>query len=293
MLWTDYDNRSFIEENYPAFLSTYDSYSYNIQRADAIRYFILHKYGGVYADIDIECLQSIEPLTADHSFVACYEPKKHAKWHGLDRMVSNAFMASVPNHPLIEQVLIALAAENPNIQFHYEVLKSTGPILLSNVLERYGPAAVTLFADHVMSPLTSCSKELGKLIKQENGYLEIKEILRASGTYGIHYWANSWERNLAGQLKNPDPFNVQGYVFHQGVDSSGYDIGNVGRNIDTLVRACNENDRSVAFNTDGFLKYYLKPQSRWSLMKNAQGNEGLYVKIEYHHILDFLSKKRS
>lgn len=53
-LWTDEDNRNLIKNYYPWFLEQYDNYEHGIQRADAVRYFILHKYGGIYSDLDIQ-----------------------------------------------------------------------------------------------------------------------------------------------------------------------------------------------------------------------------------------------
>ena len=54
MLWTDKNGRELIKNHYPFFLEAYDSYRYGIQRADAVRYFALHFYGGLYADMDYE-----------------------------------------------------------------------------------------------------------------------------------------------------------------------------------------------------------------------------------------------
>lgn len=68
-LWTDKKAREFIAAEYapsiascfsimlmtiryPWFLETYDGYPYPIQRADAIRYFVLHHFGGIYIDLD-------------------------------------------------------------------------------------------------------------------------------------------------------------------------------------------------------------------------------------------------
>ena len=51
-LWTDAKSRELIATEYPWFLSTFDNYSQPIQRADAIRYFVLSRYGGVYIDLD-------------------------------------------------------------------------------------------------------------------------------------------------------------------------------------------------------------------------------------------------
>ena len=41
-----------IVARYPWFLETYDGYPYPIQRADSIRYFVLHHFGGIYIDLD-------------------------------------------------------------------------------------------------------------------------------------------------------------------------------------------------------------------------------------------------
>ena len=51
-LWTDASSRKFIATEYPWFIDTYDNYPYPIQRADAIRYFVLAHFGGTYIDLD-------------------------------------------------------------------------------------------------------------------------------------------------------------------------------------------------------------------------------------------------
>ena len=40
----------------------YDRYEHGIQRADAMRVFFLHKFGGIYIDLDIECRRSLDFL---------------------------------------------------------------------------------------------------------------------------------------------------------------------------------------------------------------------------------------
>ena len=49
-------------QDYPEYLALYDKYGYGIQRADVMRLFFLHKYGGVYIDLDIECKRSLDFL---------------------------------------------------------------------------------------------------------------------------------------------------------------------------------------------------------------------------------------
>ncbi len=51
-----------LAQDYPEYLALYDGYSYGIQRADVMRLFFLHKYGGIYIDLDIECKRSLDFL---------------------------------------------------------------------------------------------------------------------------------------------------------------------------------------------------------------------------------------
>lgn len=51
-LWTDAKSRELIATEYPWFLNTFDNYTQPIQRADAIRYFVLAHFGGIYIDLD-------------------------------------------------------------------------------------------------------------------------------------------------------------------------------------------------------------------------------------------------
>jgi inositol phosphorylceramide mannosyltransferase catalytic subunit len=67
--WDDADNRTFIEANYPWFLKTYDAYPAEIYRVDAIRYFWLYHFGGVYIDMDSECLRPLERLCKNNAGV--------------------------------------------------------------------------------------------------------------------------------------------------------------------------------------------------------------------------------
>eukprot|EP00906_Rhabdomonas_costata_P018701 RCo027276 len=53
MEWNTTSCRALLQEHYPWFLPQWDEYDLYIQRADVCRYFVLHRFGGVYADYDI------------------------------------------------------------------------------------------------------------------------------------------------------------------------------------------------------------------------------------------------
>ena len=105
-----------------------------------LRYMLLHAYGGVYADVDVESVQPLERLldtggrAGGASCVVAPEPVAHGailegKPHR--EMVSNAIMASKPGHALWRMALeeIQHSAETGD----GDPVSLTGPRLLSNV----------------------------------------------------------------------------------------------------------------------------------------------------------------
>jgi len=66
-LWDDRENREFVEEKFSSYYDTWLSFDKNIKRIDSIRYMWMHEYGGIYADLDMECLRSLETLLEPHS----------------------------------------------------------------------------------------------------------------------------------------------------------------------------------------------------------------------------------
>src|SRR5437868_4106817 len=75
--WTDSDNLRLIQDHYPDHLRLYNGYSAwasHLQRADVIRYFILHRYGGVYVDLDFESLRPLDVLLKVRILFVCFDP---------------------------------------------------------------------------------------------------------------------------------------------------------------------------------------------------------------------------
>ncbi|KAF2404416.1 mannosyl phosphorylinositol ceramide synthase SUR1 [Trichodelitschia bisporula] len=127
-LWTDKSSREFISQEYPWFLETFDSYTYPIQRADAIRYFVLAHFGGIYIDMDDGCNRRLDALLAYPAWVRRTVPTG----------ISNDVMGSVPHHPFFLRVIDALPRYDRNWVLPYvTVMGSTGPLFLSVIWRHY------------------------------------------------------------------------------------------------------------------------------------------------------------
>lgn len=128
ILWTDKMAHDFMEKEYPWFLPTFDSYEYPIERADAIRYFILYKYGGVYIDLDDGCERRLDPLLKFPAFVRKTSPTG----------ISNDVMGSVPGHPFFLKLMKSLNHYKKDWGVPYmTIMGSTGPIFVSVIWKQY------------------------------------------------------------------------------------------------------------------------------------------------------------
>ena len=136
ILWTDDKNRDFIKKYYPWFLSVYDNYDKNIKRVDAVRYFLLYHYGGVYMDLDFLCLKDFSPLLKKGHAIFGYQ------LHDINAKgsIANAFMASPPYHPLFEKIIHTLYKYK-----HLPVLEATGPVFLTNMIKNYSDIDVIIY----------------------------------------------------------------------------------------------------------------------------------------------------
>ncbi|CAK1358817.1 unnamed protein product [Cercospora beticola] len=129
--WNASASRALLETHYPWFLPTYDSYRYPIQRVDAIKYFILYHFGGIYMDLDIACRRPLTPLLRWPAWLPKATPL------GLN----NDLMASRAKHPLMERMVKRLMPRNRWLVFPYvTIFWSTGPQFASDMVKEWWSA---------------------------------------------------------------------------------------------------------------------------------------------------------
>lgn len=144
-LWTDEDNRRLIATDFPEYLEMYDRYDSHIKRIDAVRYFYLHRYGGVYMDLDMLCLRPFEsvPLLPWKAYFGTSERgffcKEGSCIRSLTEPVPNAFLASRPRHPFLAYAISMLPSKmNASYKQHeHHPSSATGPRFLSSCLRQW------------------------------------------------------------------------------------------------------------------------------------------------------------
>lgn len=209
-LWTDEENRAFLATHYDWFLPIYDKYEQPIMRVDAVRYFWMYHYGGLYVDLDFQCLKSIEPLLERKNIVIGLEPHDHLEKEFLQKyeftqILCNAFMASVPKHPFWIEMIQQLIKNH----LQTDTLAATGPFCLTEAYNRsQHQSNITLIPPKFLYPIND-HKELEHFKQSQKQTLNI-----AADAYAIHHWAGSWWRTPATpkNLKEQIAFTIRKYM---------------------------------------------------------------------------------
>jgi hypothetical protein len=92
-LWTDEDLLKLAETDYPEFAPLMRD-ARGVIKADVGRLLILHRHGGLYADLDYQALRPMDPLVTGTLHLCAYA----------DGYTSNAIMAAVPGHGWLLEV---------------------------------------------------------------------------------------------------------------------------------------------------------------------------------------------
>lgn len=132
-LWTDVDNRELIATKFPWFLKTYDFFPYAIQRADAVRYFILYSEGGVYSDLDIYPVQAID------SYISSGLDAYFVSSSNVSSCITNAFMVSTKGAAIWTGVFEEMLKRMPvwAVTKHLAVMMTTGPLMLNRSVNKH------------------------------------------------------------------------------------------------------------------------------------------------------------
>lgn len=130
---------SLVKTYYPEHMEMFKKYPYEIQRCDAIRYLILHRYGGIYADMDYYCNRPFDEALSEYKNDIYFVQSPNSLGDNNDH-ISNSLMYSRDNNPFWRVVMLELEKNQVSPKYyskHVIVMYSTGPGILNRVYNRY------------------------------------------------------------------------------------------------------------------------------------------------------------
>jgi len=143
-------------------------------KSDIARYEIIYRYGGVYVDLDFECLSSLDIFHHTYDFYTALQP--------LDTFfvqLGSALFGAKPGH----QILLYCIETIKDSWHEKGATKKTGPIHFTKAFYaaagKVGNCDIAFPASYFY-PLGSQERKIDKNAWRENG------------AFAVHWWAKSW-----------------------------------------------------------------------------------------------------
>ena len=137
-LWTHDKLIQWLKEEYPWFLMIYRNYRYDMQRIDAMKYFLLFHFGGMYIDLDVKC-NTGDLLTAMIPIDRVNDEPDVILHMGTEGIAANTdIMAAKQFHPLFKLAIQQLRSANRWFYlYHFTIILSAGPTFFYGVYRQY------------------------------------------------------------------------------------------------------------------------------------------------------------
>ena len=183
--WTDEDNERLVRDDYPMFWEVFKKVEKGIVKSDLSRLLYLHKYGGIYADMDFICLKDLEPLLSplgDHIVLG--------KHNNSIQPLPNAWMYSRKN----EQFWLFIARDSfadLEINMDRPVEQIAGPDRLKWAVEAYSPN-YTQLAYNLIYPRSWGNAQHDQVARNVD-WENVEKIKEAyPNSYAVTYWTHNW-----------------------------------------------------------------------------------------------------
>ena len=182
--WSDADLDVLVRRHYAEFYGPWRRLRLNIQRVDVARYLILHKFGGIYADLDYESLRNMyDTLCQDKVNVVESPYKRNEKLH-------NSLLASEAGRNFWVEAARTAFRRAADRKKGSDVLWTTGPRLMDELYRR-GNKRVHVLEASLYQPHV-CGRSSALLANRHSKSAR-------SSAYALHHLSNSWCKSARRQ----------------------------------------------------------------------------------------------
>lgn len=186
-LWVDEEISELIRDFYPQFWDFFNRLEPKIMKIDFARVAFMHRFGGLYVDLDFEALRPLTPLLGDSKILVGREQGGIGMYLRGRDFICNALLASPAGHPLWLEVMHEMVRRyRPRRSFEQEPFYVLQLSLegFDAVLEAYAQRNqdIIITSHEVFYPAPP-----GCRLEQTR-----RELASDLGSYAIHHFEGSW-----------------------------------------------------------------------------------------------------
>lgn len=165
-----------------------------VMRGDLWRYMIIYKYGGVYTDLDTECINPISNwLNEEYDMIVCPETDKHfCQW---------TFAANA-GHPILKSVLDTIKDKlsKPEYGSPHFVHTHTGPAIWTDGINKALQISVNNLIDDYLLLNSSDNAKLYKFHCYGGENWRIFHFVDVKHLYGSQVWKDGYVQWIEDSL---------------------------------------------------------------------------------------------
>lgn len=166
VFWTDEELDKIVREDYSQYWNLYQSFPFHIMKIDFAEYCIMHKYGGIYHDLDMYCYKNFYDDIKNKDFVLLESCMR-------DEFIQNCMMASTPGDiywiDLINEIQrnFYMYPDKPDINDgkclaqDFYIKDTTACYIMTRFTLRYN-RPVTILQKEIYNPITNTYSQLHK-----------------------------------------------------------------------------------------------------------------------------------
>ena len=143
-------------------------------KADILRYSLLYQFGGVFVDADSECVNGFDDYFVDNDSFCCWENE-----YVRQGLMSNGYLGATRKNTLMGLLVEEVSKMKPEILKNMESItawKTTGPVLLSNTVNKYIYNKIKIYPSHYFIP---------------NHYTNLNTYFADEKNYAKQYWGST------------------------------------------------------------------------------------------------------
>ena len=183
--YTDEDMDRLMKTEFPEYYDKFNELPRMIMKIDMFRYFLMYKYGGMYADMDYLMFKSFDILN-EKVVIPTNSDLVNNKLTNL----GNCIFASEPNHPYWKSLMDTLfTIDRTKLDYHTDKnidgnVLGTGPMFVFAMWKKYSKTNedICIPKRKLFHPPTKNNKQ----------YIE---ELKKNGCYGMHICTGLWRNN--------------------------------------------------------------------------------------------------
>jgi len=193
-IYDDNDLNNFIKDNYSSeIVNKVNSFKRLIFKIDMFKLLVMYKYGGIYTDMDVECLQNLEPLLEGmtESVALGYGPLENnmGRYRGI-KLIECAVMIGKPGNKFWIDFFNSIDPNTPDTN----PVHVTGPLAITRFIENYtNKSDIKLFDPIHLYPITNTLRRIPKEARAKRDKL-LKTKKYDKNTYCVHLFDGSWTR---------------------------------------------------------------------------------------------------